>query len=161
MPVSISAMTITIGIPEKYTEVKAGEKIYFETDVKWPENVGRKDLRIEYSAKDSVGNEVAYLKVLKAVETQVSFMDSMQIPENIEPGMYKIFMRISDYQDLNKEVASSFTVKSNGDSTQIYLFVIIGLLTVVIIFLVIETFIKSNKNNNYNPAIKFPQPNPK
>ncbi|MCX6795879.1 MAG: hypothetical protein NTW06_00045, partial [Candidatus Falkowbacteria bacterium] len=70
LPGSVSAMSISVGIPEKYSEIRAGEKVYFETEVKWPENVGRKDLRIEYSVKDKNGQDVAYLKVLKAIETQ-------------------------------------------------------------------------------------------
>jgi hypothetical protein len=161
IPNSISAMTVNVGIPEKYAEIKAGEKVYFESEVKWPENIGRKDLRIEYSVLNKNGEEVAYLKVLKAIETQASFMDSISIPERIEPGMYKIYMKLSDYKDFKQEVAASFNVVPTSNETQTYLFVIIGLLTIVIIFLVIETFVKSNRNNNYNPAIKLPQTNSK
>jgi DNA gyrase/topoisomerase IV subunit A len=137
LPGFVSAMSATINIPAKFSTVKAGESVYFETDVKWPENSGRKDLRIEYSISDKNGVEVAYLKVLKAIETQASFMDSMVIPENAAPGLYKIKLTLSDYQDLNHEVAASFTVAKSGGSIQIYLFIIIGILVVVALAVII------------------------
>jgi hypothetical protein len=147
LPGSVSAMSISVGIPEKYSEIRAGEKVYFETEVKWPENAGRKDLRIEYSVKNKAGAEVAYLKVLKAIETQASFMDAISIPESVPPGMYKIYAKLSDYTNLNQEVAASFNVAKPGNNTQTYLFIIIGLLSVVAIFVIGEMFILTRRKN--------------
>jgi len=141
-----SAMTLTINIPEKYSEVHAGEKIYFETEVKWPENNIRKDLRVEYSIKDKNGQEIAYLKVLKAIETQASFMDSISIPESIESGTYKIYLNISDYNELNQEVAASFKiVEKPGDLFKTYLPLILGVVGLIAILVVIELFILIRK----------------
>jgi tetrahydromethanopterin S-methyltransferase subunit F len=148
LPSFVSAMTVTVGIPEKYSEVTAGEKVYFETEVKWPENVGRKDLRVEYSVKYKDGNEVAYLKVLKAIETQASFMDSISIPASTKPGMYRIEMKLGDYKDLDQNVAASFKVAKGGNNTQTILFIITGLLSVVIIFVTIELFVLMRRHNN-------------
>lgn len=147
LPGFVSAMTITIGIPAKYSEVKAGEDVYFETEVKWPENIGRKDLRIEYLVENKDGNEVAYLKVLKAIETQASFMDSISIPESTAPGMYKIIVKIGDYQDLAEEVAASFKVAKGGNNTETYLFIIIGLLSVISIIITVEMFFLIKRKN--------------
>ena len=147
LSVSVSAMTVTVSIPKKYAEVKAGEEVYFETEIKYPENNTRKDLRIEYSVKDKDGNEVAYLKVLKAIETQASFVDSIPIPESTTPGMYKIEMKISDYKDLDQEVAASFNVTKAGNNIQTYLFIIIGLLGVIAIFVIVEIFFLAKRNN--------------
>jgi hypothetical protein len=150
LPNLVSAMSITIGISDKYSEVKPGEKVYFETVVKWPENVGRKDLRIEYSIKDIKGQEIAYLKVLKAVETQASFMDSISIPDSIQPGMYKISAKFSDYSNLDQEVVASFSVtKGNGDIST-YLFVIIGLLGAILIIVIAEMYFIIRRNNRYS-----------
>lgn len=146
-PSFASAMSITIGIPAKYSEVKAGEDVYFETEVKWPENTGRKDLRIEYSVKDKEGNEVAYLKVLKAIETQASFMDSISIPESIAPGMYKIIADFNDYKDLNQEVAASFNVAKSGNNVLNFLFVILGALGVIVLLMIVELFVLMKKKN--------------
>ncbi len=141
-----SAMTATINIPEKYSQVSAGERIYFETEVKWPENTERKDLRIEYSIKDNSAQEIAYLKVLKAIETQASFMDSISIPESTKAGTYKIFLTISDYKELNQEIAVSFKiVKKPGDLFNFYLPIILGVVGLIAIVVVIELFILINK----------------
>jgi len=147
LPGSVSAMSISVGIPEKYSKIKAGEKVYLEIEVKWPENAGRKDLRIEYSVKNKNGEEVAYLKVLKAIETQASFMDVISIPESVPAGMYKISAKISDYKNLNQEVEASFNVAKSGNNTQTYLFIIIGLLSVVAIFVISEMFILTKRHN--------------
>jgi hypothetical protein len=146
-PVLALAMSISIGIPEKYSEVKAGEKLYFETEVKWPENVGRKDLRIEYYIKNKNGEEVAYLKVLKAIETQASFMDSISIPASIPPGLYKISAQLNDYQELNQEVAASFNVVKENNIIERNLIIIIVVLGVVVFLVVIEMFILMKKNH--------------
>ena len=141
-----SAMTATINIPEKYSQVSAGERIYFETEVKWPENTERKDLRIEYSIKDNSAQEIAYLKVLKAIETQALFMDSISIPESTKVGTYKIFLTISDYKELNQEIAVSFKiVKKPGDLFNFYLPIILGVVGLIAIVVVIELFILINK----------------
>jgi hypothetical protein len=115
-----SAMTVTINVPEKYSEVSAGEKVYFETEVKWPENTGRKDLRIEYTIKDKNNQTIAYLKVLKAIETQASFMDSISLPESTKAGTYAIFLTLNDYGQLEHEVAASFRVAEKQISKQGY-----------------------------------------
>lgn len=141
------AMSIDIGIPEKYSKINAGEKVYFETEVKWPENNSRKDLRIEYSVQDKNGVEVAYLKVLKAIETQASFMDSISIPENTVSGMYKINAKFNDYEDLNQEVVASFHVVNSSENLEKKLFMIIGVLGVVVLLVVIEMFILMRKNH--------------
>ena len=147
LPVLASAMSISIGIPEKYSEVKAGEKLYFETEVKWPENVGRKDLRIEYYIKDKNGTEVAYLKVLKAIETQASFMDSISIPASIQPGLYKISAQLNDYKDLNQEVVASFNVIQENNIVERNLIIIITVLGVIVLLVVIEMFILMKRNH--------------
>ena len=140
-----SAMTATINIPEKYSEVVAGDKVYFETVVQWPENTERKDLRLEYSVKNKNGDEVAYLKVLKAIETQASFMDSISIPESLESGMYRIYLNMTDYKDLSQEVVASFKVVSKTNFINTYLPIILGFFGLIAIFVSVELFILIRK----------------
>jgi subtilase family serine protease len=142
-------MTATINVPEKYSEVSAGEKVYFETEIKWPENTERKDLRIEYTIKDKDNQMIAYLKVLKAIETQASFMDSISIPESTKAGTYTLFLNVTDYKELNQEVAASFNVvKKLGDSFNTYLFIILGVIGFIAIAIVIELFILIKKKSH-------------
>jgi len=133
-------MTINVNIPEKYSEITAGEKVYFETEVKWPENTERKDLRLEYSITNSKDEEVAYLKVLKAIETQASFMDSISIPEGTLSGLHKIHLKITDYAGLEQEVAASFQITKESNGILNYLMIIVGLLILVVIIVTIEMF---------------------
>ena len=147
LPGFASAMSVTVSIPGDYSEIKAGSDVYFETDVKWPENNGRKDLRIEYSVKDKGGNEVAYSKVLKAIETQASFMDNITIPASVQPGMYKITVNLSDYKDLSQQAAASFYVAQNGDTMMNYLFIILGALGVIGLLMIIELFVLIKKKS--------------
>jgi len=145
---SVSAMTITVNIPEKYEEVSAGESVYFQTEVKWPENTIRKDLRIEYSIKDESGTEVAYLKVLKAIETQATFMDSITIPESTPSGLYKIYVLVGDYQNLSEEVAASFKVVGKKEDTfMIYLYIILSVVLLIAILVVIQFISMVRKRN--------------
>jgi hypothetical protein len=141
LPGFASAMVATISIPEEYSEVKAGKTVYFETNIQWPENHTRKDLRIEYSVKNAGGEEVAYLKILKAIETQTAFMDHIPISESTRPGLYKIYVTISDYKDLNQEVAASFNVTKSGNNIQTYLITIVGVICIVTLLVVIEIFV--------------------
>jgi len=38
LPQPVAALSISVHVPEKYTDVEAGERFYFEIDVKYPEN---------------------------------------------------------------------------------------------------------------------------
>jgi hypothetical protein len=143
----VSAMTATINIPERYSEVVAGERIYFETEIKWPENDMRRDLRMEYSIKNPKGEEIAYLKVLKAIETQASFMDSINIPESSKNGIYKIYLTINDYDELNQEVVASFNVRNKTSFLNLYLPLILCFFALSAILILVELFILINKKN--------------
>jgi hypothetical protein len=139
-------MTAVVNVPEKYSEVSAGESVYFETSIKWPENMGRKDLRIEYSVQDKEGEEIAYIKVLKAIETQASFMESINIPESTSPGVYYLSLKIMDYNDLNQEIGVSFKVGKPSEQKVFYfLWIILSILGVVAIAVLIQLFFSFRK----------------
>lgn len=122
-----SSLSATINIPEKYVNVNAGERIYFEIQVKYPENPQRKDLRLTYEIFNIYGELISEAKVLKAIETQASFVDFLIIPDNAESGLYKINVKIKDYQLLNEEVSSTFNVhKGNIEELKIYFFILLA-----------------------------------
>lgn len=133
------AMSATVNIPENYAEVLAGETVYVETEIKWPENDYRKDLIIEYSIKDKDGVEIAYLKTLKAVETQASFMESIAIPASTAAGTYRVDVSIMDYEDLNQDITASFKVVEEGrDVFNTYLVIIMGVVVLVAVLLTLN-----------------------
>ena len=123
------ALSAQVHIPEKYTDVLAGERLYFELEIKYPENRTRKDLRLEYEILEK-GEVIAASKFLKAVETQASFMDYVVIPESAEQGLHEIKVKISDYENLSAEISASFKVTRKDNEIKIYFFIIIGLIVV-------------------------------
>ena len=125
------ALSIAVHVPEKYTEVYAGERFYFEIEIRYPENPIRKDLRLKYeiSKDDEV---IAQLKLLKAIETQASFMDFIVIPESAEKGLHTIKVNISDDENLNEEVSASFHVINPGsEQIRVYFFLLLGAVILV------------------------------
>lgn len=132
---SVLALNLVIHIPEKYLEVTAGDRITFELEVKYPENPSRKDLRLTYQIKK--GDEiVSESKVLKAIETQSSFMDYMVIPESLDVGTYTIANKVQDYQNLNEEVSADFRVVKGKADLMKYIYILgvaIGIVDVLVI----------------------------
>ena len=122
-----SSLSAVVHVPEKYTDVNAGERFYFEVSVKYPENPQRKDLRLTYEVLNLDGELVSQSKALKAIETQASFVDFLVIPESTDSGLHTINVRIEDYELLSEEVSSSFNVKGNKlEELQVYFFILLG-----------------------------------
>jgi len=129
---SVFALSVVVHVPEKYADVVAGERFYFEVEIIYPENPDRKDLRLEYEILTEDGDLVSQSKALKAVETQASFIDFIVIPESAQSGLYIIEVGVKDYGALSEEVSSSFHVKGAGvDQIIIYLIVILGAVILV------------------------------
>ena len=138
----VSALNIVVHVPEKYTDVQAGERFYFEIEVKYPENPSRKDLRLNYKIVDEENNVIAQSKVLKAIETQASFIDFIVIPESSETGLHLIKISVSDYEGLSEEVEASFNVIGNAsDKIKLYFFILLGAVIFVGILVVINIII--------------------
>jgi hypothetical protein len=135
------AISIDVHIPEKYTEVEAGERLYFEINVKYPENPRRKDLRLQYEIiKDD--EVIAQAKVLKAIETQASFIDFIVMPESVEKGLHLIVVSIRDYKDLDEEVSTSFNVtKSRTEEITTYFFILLGIILITTFLVIINIFL--------------------
>ncbi|MBN2454444.1 hypothetical protein JXB11_02765 [Candidatus Woesearchaeota archaeon] len=138
LAVPASALSIAVHVPEKYTDVTAGERLYFEIEVKYPENPSRKDLKLDYEILKE-GEIIAQSKVLKAIETQASFMDFIVIPESAESGMHIIRVKIADYESLSEEVEASFHVTGSGSGqVKMYFLIILGVIVLVGILVAVD-----------------------
>lgn len=137
----ISSISIGVHVPEKYTEVNAGERFYFEIDIKYPENPSRKDLRLEYEILDRGGKLISQAKVLKTIETQASFIDFLVVPGDADSGLYLIKVNVKDYEDLDKEVNSSFKIISNrGGELRTYFLILLFAIIFVGILVSVSLF---------------------
>jgi len=143
---SVSALSVVVHVPEKYTDVQAGERFYFEIEVKFPENPSRQDLRLNYEILDEEGNLIAQSKVLKAIETQASFIDFIVIPEVAKSGLHVIKVGITDYTDLSEVVEASFHVTSGGGKIQLYFFILLGTVLFVGILVAINILMTREKH---------------
>lgn len=135
IPSFAHALSISVHVPEKYTDVKAGERFYFEVEIGYPENPKRKDLRFIYEIREG-DIIIAQAKFLKAIETQASFMDFIIIPENTKKGLHTINVKIQDYESLSEEVSTSFFVKSKWEAFQLYFFILLGIILFIGILII-------------------------
>jgi hypothetical protein len=142
---SVFALSVSTNISEKYTEIQAGERLYFEVDIKYPENPQRKDLQLNYEVtKDNV--VIAQSKVLKAIETQAQFLDFIVIPASSKTGLYNLNVKISDYGELNDEVSTSFNVVGGGDQQlKTYFFILLGVISLVAVLVIINIFVSRKR----------------
>lgn len=150
----VFAANVDIKITEKYTNVSAGERLYFNVDIKYPENTSRKDLRLNYEIlKD--GKIIAQSNNLKAIETQLSFADFIVIPENATDGLYFIKAKVSDYENFNKEVSASFNiVKPAGIQIKGYFlitFIAVIFIGVILFIIQIYTTKKVGRTGRFAP----------
>ena len=137
-PSITNAMNVSVHIPEKYMHVKAGERLYFEIDVKYPENKIRKDLRIFYRILDGE-KLITETKVLRAIETQASFMDFVVVPSKSSIGMHTLSVVIEDYENLHKEVSVTFNISPRIDKMMLWVGgTVFGVLLLIVILLVVQ-----------------------
>lgn len=145
LPTPVYALSLTVHVPEKYTNVSAGDRFYFELDVKYPENPARKDLRLTYQILEG-DKVIAESKVLKAVEAQASFIDFIVIPDNAKSGIHTIKVTIADYDKLSEEVTATFHVVENpADQIKLYFLLLIGAVGVVGVLVVINIVISQRR----------------
>jgi len=130
IPQKAFGMSVDVHVPEKYTDVKAGERLYFEVEIKYPENTTRQDLRLEYDILEN-NQLIATSKVLKAIETQASFMDYIVIPESAKHGLHEITINVSDYSTLSVAASSSFQVTEKDSEIKMYFYIIVGFIVIL------------------------------
>lgn len=129
------AMNISVRIGDRHTEVLGGDRLYFEIDIKYPENPSRKDLRLEYQIiKDDT--VIARQKVLRAIETQISFLDYIVIPQHATSGEYEINVIVTDYEKLHKEVSATFNVLKGREQVATYFLILLGAILLVAVLVI-------------------------
>ncbi|MCH7851048.1 MAG: hypothetical protein IH845_05385 [Nanoarchaeota archaeon] len=92
------------------------------------------------------GEVIAQSKVLKAVETQASFIDFIVIPEISDSGLHIINIKIFEEEVLISEVSASFQITGSGsDQIKIYFFVLLGVVILVGILIMVVIFVRKKK----------------
>lgn len=131
-----NAMTVGVDIPEKYKSIEAGDRLYFELDIQYPENQSRKDVKIEYDlTKD--GELIMQAKNLKAIESQASFMDYIVVPEFAKAGKYD--MKVSVTDGVSGNGSDDFVVIERGGGLKVIFYTILALIGVLSLVIGWET----------------------
>ena len=128
---SVFALSFSVEVPKEYAKVAPGEKVYFEIRVLYPENTERKDLILEYTILDKEGDVIARSDTLRAIETQLSLLDSVIVPDYVDVGGYSVNVRIRDSEGLNEQASASFNVLRKGMNWAVVFLWIVFLLIVI------------------------------
>lgn len=133
----VHALSAAIHIPEKYTSIETGERLYFELEIKYPENPERKDLHLDYRIMQD-DRVIVESQVLRAIETHSFFTDYITIPEDADAGLCTIYVTITDYEDLNEQISASFDVVKKSNQNVLYFSILLGVIIVIGLFIVWE-----------------------
>jgi len=144
---NVFALNLDIHVPEEYVDVVAGERLYFEVVIKYPENPSRKDLSLDYEVLTEDGHLVSQAKTLRAVETQASFVDFIVIPAVTHAGLYFIRVEISELDgNFIGETSGSFNVNA-GDNNEVMIYLMMILVSVLVVGVLVVVDIFSNKRS--------------
>ncbi len=80
-------------IEPSHKKILAGERILAQIRLFNLGGEGRKDIEIEYIVKDYEGNEIVRETESLAIETQITFLKEIYIPEGVKPESYVLYVR--------------------------------------------------------------------
>jgi PGF-pre-PGF domain-containing protein len=111
---------LNVKIPVKYKEVQPGEEVLAQFSIVNAKKTGLVDVNITYGVLDWEGNLITGRHETVALETQTSFVRSLNIPSDLKPGEYFLFGEIV-YNDIFANSGDSFkvVVKSTRDIEEI------------------------------------------
>lgn len=119
-------------INKNYKKVLPGESILTEISLFNLGSPGRKDIEMEYIIKDYDGNEIAKATEFLAIETQLTFLKEIHIPENIAEGNYVFYAKVI-YEGKIASGSDNFEIISSKitQREKIYIFIIIILCVIL------------------------------
>lgn len=89
-----SSYNIEIDLPDEYENVVAGDKIWFATKIFNLVNKERIDIVLDYSLIDDAGAIINSKTETVAIQTQASFVGTLNIPDSAHKGVYSLEIQI-------------------------------------------------------------------
>ena len=123
----LGGLELSVVVPEKYQNVRAGEMLQFKIELKNIEKAGRYDVQLDYYIKKN-DITMAHRRELKAIETQASFLSSIKVPEETLPGLYNIEVQINE----EESSIATFYVKSS-EVGQIRMYLILLIIAIIVV----------------------------
>lgn len=140
------AVDIEVKVPEEYVEVRAGEEIGFDIDIKYPENPSRKEIELNYEIKK--GDDVLLRqKDSKFIETGALFAKFISIPDDADTGLYVLNVDIVDFGEVIKSDSVNFYIIGNKEEKiRMYFLVVFGaIIALVFGFIIARDLIKRGR----------------
>lgn len=134
-----SASNLEVSIHDNYKEVLAGNDIWFTIKIANLGNIWRGDISLNYWISDDKNSIVLENKETTAVQTQASFVRTFNIPNDANPGKYKINVKM-DYGGSEEVIAgTSFSVvEKQIDSRIYYLTAVLAVFILVLIIFILS-----------------------
>lgn len=137
---------VEINLPERYSKVFPGDHVYTEIRLFNLKGIGKVDVKVNYSIKDSEGVTISSGSTLLAVQTQASIVRSLSIPSKAKPGNY-IFSVEAEYGGIIGTGSEVFEVvemppvgKGAFEMPKIFTFGIISLIALLAVLVAISAF---------------------
>ncbi len=146
---------VKLNIPEKYLQIYLGEELISEIEIFNIFETGKVNVTIEYLIKDQQNREIISEEEILSVDRgAISFVKKFEIPENIEPGRYILYVRVTYDGKVASASAWFYINKGYLRILQIILIVLIIITTFIILFIIIRRR-KGEKNKRRGKKSKM------
>jgi len=135
---------IDVEIPQKYKEVLPGEEVLVQLTIYNVKGIGRVDVYVEYGLKDLSGNIITSEHETLAVETQISIVESLDVPFDITPGNYVLYATVK-YDDIigtGTDVFRIVTEKEVEIPTRIVWSILLVIIILIVVYLLSVKFVE-------------------
>jgi len=142
-----------LSVPVGYSKVYIGGELVVENKIFNLENIGSKNVNIEYFIKDFNGKAIFSDKENIAIESQVLNMKVFEMPENIEQGNYILGIIVS-YSDSIGVSSHFFKVETMKKEFKIGENYFIWIILILILIIVLYNLYSSFKRDKYLRQLK-------
>lgn len=137
---------VTLEIPDAFLKVVPGEEVIANIKLFEVQQVGKVDVKLEYSIKDQDSNLIISDAETIAVDRQANFVKSLKIPLETKEGDYLFYVKLT----YNGEVASASewfnVVKKSALKSEKLFNIVISILLIIILAVIITNFYKIRKH---------------
>jgi len=111
-------LTVTLIIEEVYQKVNLGEKVIYLVTVMNRGTARRQDVIMDFSVIDENEKVIKSWTQLAAIETQMSLIGKLILPEGTIPGDYNLRLNLRTYQDDFALASHSFSIEGEQPSSK-------------------------------------------
>ena len=147
---------VRVKIPNRFLYVLPGEDLQAKIELFNLGATGSIDIDMDYSIKDSEGNDILSEHETITIETRMNFMKSFKIPENAKYEKYILYVKAT----YNQDVASSSAWFNVGEKpfftfNKILLISITSILLIVLLIFYISRKIKKELEHPLSKVSKY------